>query len=220
MTPTATGGDSLPGATVVATVKAHFRVTGYRPEDIEVLVKDLGVIGPVRTRALALPEAGGSTDIWLAFDFFGAAIAGGVVYDLAKSALRAVIGWYTKRANLWGNEPELDSIRLGFDQFTLVLALDAAYAMLSETELRSALRMIDDLREHFTADLINEHGIQCIHVLFPADEGASAETFRILVGKWAPFPTHEYNRADRRFTVLEGEPRNPFRSAPEHEPFE
>jgi len=62
--------------------EARYRARGYSLEDERELLEALETLGAVRLRPLHLPEAGGSSELWIAISFFGGAIATGLVEHL------------------------------------------------------------------------------------------------------------------------------------------
>jgi hypothetical protein len=70
-------------------VTAKYRAGGYDADDEQLFRRLLAPIGPVRLRALRLPEAGGSFEFWLTILFVGKVVA----EDHAGSDESAEVRW-------------------------------------------------------------------------------------------------------------------------------
>lgn len=178
--------------------KAHFRASGYVGGEDD-LLEALRGIGAARVKPLYMPEAGGAGDIWFVLEFVGYTIIGGITYDLIKGSANQILRWAKKRREDGQVTPEIHSLKMTFDDVTLHFAPGAEQdelVYMGESDLEVIPEIQDLLAQHFTPDVIGEHEIQLIEVRLPG-EGYEAEERprnpRILVGKLAPFVTHEYD---------------------------
>src|SRR4051794_39666945 len=111
-------------ANSAAVLLVEYRQRGYSPEQIQVLKTALEEIGPVRVRPLRLPEAGGSFEIWIALDFVGKAIVGGIIEHIASKhwdrLAAAFTQFFKNKVSDDGFEPEM-SLRVTYDDVDLVI---------------------------------------------------------------------------------------------------
>src|SRR4051812_29034013 len=80
------------GMAEATVIKATFRARGYSAADVDALRDALSPLGAVRTRALALPEAGGAAELWLIVEFIGEAALQGVIHHLAAQFFERFAG--------------------------------------------------------------------------------------------------------------------------------
>ncbi len=190
-------------------VRIAYRASGYGLEHERQLYEAFRDLGPVRTRALRLPEAGASTDIWFVFEFFGATLASGVLYDIVKLCVAKLAPWARGRANRHQIDPDISEVRIGLDDVTVEFTLteisdDVNFLTVSAIEKLPELASI--VSERFRVEMIAKHEVQYLRVpVFAVDEdgrASSAPSRRWIVGKGAPFPTHYYDPEKHLFTAI------------------
>jgi hypothetical protein len=127
-------------------IKARFRARGYSDEDRRELGRELSEIGPNRLRALYIPEAGGSYELWLAVEFVGTSLASGLLghvagrfYDNLSERLRRFFA--SKRAR--DAEPEMD-LTVSYDD------VDIVFTQFNSTDLPALPSMARDIHDAVT----------------------------------------------------------------------
>lgn len=100
---------------------ATYRARGYDADDEQTFRRLLGAIGPVRLRALQLPEAGGSFEFWLTILFVGKVMAEGIVGNAAWEGLKKIgsaLKAFFKHKASKASGPEM-ALTLSFDDIDI-----------------------------------------------------------------------------------------------------
>ncbi len=102
--------------------EAEFRSQGYDETDRLLLREALNQFGAVRLRPMDLPEAGGSTELYLAVAFIGSNIASGLIGHLTGKTFdklfAALLRFYQTRKQRDGVEPEM-ALKISYDDLDL-----------------------------------------------------------------------------------------------------
>ncbi|MHB1328530.1 MAG: hypothetical protein ACYC2K_10045 [Gemmatimonadales bacterium] len=123
-----------------------------------------------------------------------------------KTSVQRIVAWCRQNLNRHAISPEVARITFAADDLTLTLRpVDEGHS-LDDSHYGAILGTPDFVQLHLTKDVIDNHGIQHIEAVFineaDLDQHGNPRLVRWLVGKWAPFPTHEYDPTTRQFTVL------------------
>jgi hypothetical protein len=102
-----------------------FRASGYTNNERADLQKTLEVFGPTRLRPQAMPEAGGSGELWLVLQFVGQAICSGALgeigvdlYHRISIALKKFKAHKSQHSSI---PVEVATITLSFDDLDIVI---------------------------------------------------------------------------------------------------
>lgn len=107
---------------------AEYRARGLDLDDEEMLRREVGSLGPMRLRALHLPEAGGSFEVDLVFQFIGTAFASGVLGHIATKwydGASARIGRFVQHKVAKREPPDL-TVTFSYDDIDIRIPMIAA----------------------------------------------------------------------------------------------
>lgn len=108
---------------VISTIM--FRASGYTDNERVDLQKTLEVFGPTRLRPQAMPEAGGSGELWLVLQFIGQAICSGALgeigVDLYHHISIALKKFKAHKSQHSSIPVEVATITLSFDDLDIVI---------------------------------------------------------------------------------------------------
>ena len=178
-------------------ILASFRDRSYSDDDVASLRAALSEVGRVAAEPLALPEAGGTWELWIDAKAIVEGIEAAIVYDVLKSLMSHAVRWIRSRRRPGSFEPELHAVQVSTENVRVaVRTSEGDMAM----DLATAERIANLLPGEFPQDLVASRDIRVIIVEI-APEGVS-DGPRWLVGLGSESLTHEYDPKRRRFTVM------------------
>ena len=182
------------------TIVARYRESGYAAADLSDLRDAFAKTGQIETEALALPEAGGSWDLWINAKAIIEGLEAAVLYDVLKTLASQSVRWFRARRRSAKFEPELHAIEVRSER----LSVSVRTADDKPMDPERAVGVADLLPAEFSQKVLAERDIRVIVVLIGSEAHNAGQ--RWLVGMGSTEPTHEYDPVKRRFTLLP--PRN------------
>lgn len=132
---------------------AEYRARGMEPEDESRLREEMAPLGPVRLRPRHLPEAGGSYEVDVLFQFIGTAFASGLIGHVGSK-------WYEKAMARLGRVVEQKVAKNQPPDLTATFSyddIDIRVPMIASDELQFVAHCAEQVDDHLQSKALREH---------------------------------------------------------------